>query len=266
MNQILSTISSFFLKPLAFTASRFCLCFASFYLFMTGLLLLIATPAYSDTHPKNDPALLPYSLSYAATYNGMDINAERQLKQEAGKYTLSTTAKNMLSNITEQGVFLVADNGTIIDQNYQYKRSILGMKKTEKLTYDREAGIAKYKGKKKKRQVTLEEGYLNRLTYQIQLRRDLINGSSPLEYQVISRGRLKTYKFERQGEETLETPLGNIKAVKVRRIRKDNDRETLLWFAPQWNHLLVQLWQREKGGEDYKIVLQQGSLNGTALK
>jgi len=222
--------------------------------------------ASTSSKAKQEPALLPYELSYAATYNGMDINAKRELTLESGQYTLRTTAKNMLSNITEHGGFIVDNSGTIIDQNYEYKRSILGIKKTEKLTYDRKAGTAKYKSKKKKRQVALKNDQLNRLSYQIQLRRDLINGKSPLEYQVISRGRVKTYKFETQGEETLETPLGNIKAVKVKRIRKDNDRETLLWFAPQWNYLLVQLWQREKGGEDYKIVLQQGSLNGNALK
>lgn len=254
MNITLSTIISFFLKPSVLSTVSLC------------FLLLMTAPVYSDTHPISDPALQPYSLSYAATYNGMDINAKRELTVESDRYTLSTSAKNLLSNITEQGGFLVEENGTIIDQHYEYKRSILGIKKTEKLSYDRKSGIAKYKSKKKKRQVTLEDGYLNRLTYQIQLRRDLINGKSPLEYQVISRGRLKTYKFEIQGEETLETPLGNIKTVKVKRIRKDNDRETLLWFAPQWNYLLAQLWQREKGGEDYKIVLQQGSLNGAALK
>jgi len=216
--------------------------------------------------PSPDLALIPFELSYAATYNGMDINAKRQLKLESGRYTLSTTAKNMLSNIEEQGEFLVDECGLIVDQAYKYKRSILGIKKTEKLKYDRKTGVANYDSKKKKRQVTLKDGYLNRLSYQVQLRRDLINDVSPLQYQVISRGRLKPYNFEVIGEETLETPLGNIKTVKVKRIRKDDDRETFFWFAPQWNHLLVQLWQREKGGEDYKIVLQEGMLNNQKLR
>lgn len=225
-----------------------------------------ANPSTAAPEHQSDPALIPFDLSYAATYNGMDINANRRLTLESGRYTLSTTAKNMLSNIEEQGEFLVDKCGLIVDQAYKYKRSILGMKKTEKLKYDRKTGVANYDSKKKKRQVTLEDGHLNRLSYQVQLRRDLINGVSPLQYQVISRGRLKPYNFEIMGEETLETPLGNIKTVKVKRIRKDNDRETLFWFAPQWNHLLVQLWQREKGGADYKIVLQEGMLNNQKLR
>ncbi|MEH6466943.1 MAG: DUF3108 domain-containing protein [Porticoccus sp.] len=212
-----------------------------------------------------DLALTPYTLSYAATYNGMDISAERQLTLNGDRYVLTTTAKNLFSSIEEEGAFLLDEKRGIVDQGYQYKRNILGIKKTEKLRYDREVGVANYKTKKKKRQVTLENGYLNRLSYQVQLQRDLINQVSPLQYQVISRGRLKQYNFETQGEETLDTPLGKIKALKVKRIREDDERETLFWFAPEWNYLLVQLWQREEGGEDYKIVIKEGSLDKKPL-
>jgi len=212
-----------------------------------------------------DLALTPYTISYSATYNGMDISAERQLKLEGKRYVLTTTAKNLFSNIEEEGTFLLDEKRGIVDQKYQYQRSILGIKKTEKLRYDWEAGVANYKTKKKKRQVTLEDGYLNRLSYQVQLQRDLINQVSPLQYQVISRGRLKQYNFETQGEETLDTPLGKITALKVKRIREDDERETLFWFAPEWNYLLVQPWQREEGGEDYKIVIQEGSLDKKPL-
>jgi Protein of unknown function (DUF3108) len=212
-----------------------------------------------------DQALTPYTLSYSATYNGMDISAERQLKLEGKRYVLTTTAKNLFSSIEEKGTFLLDEKRGIVDQKYQYQRNILGIKKTEKLRYDREAGVANYETKKKERQVTLKDGYLNRLSYQVQLQRDLINQVSPLQYQVISRGRLKQYNFDIQGEEILDTPLGKITALKVKRIREDDKRETTFWFAPEWNYLLVQLWQREEGGEDYKIVIQEGILDEKPL-
>ena len=229
------------------------------------LLCTLGTAQASDDKTDCDPALTPYTLSYSATYNGMDISAERQLKLTNDRYELTTTAKNLFSSIEEEGVFLLDENRGIVDQKYQYKRSILGVKKTETLKYNRETGVANYKTKKKKRQVKLKEGYLNRLSYQVQLQRDLINQVSPLQYQVISRGRLKEYNFETLGEETLDTPIGKIKALKVRRIREDDERETLFWFAPEWNYLLVQLWQREEGGEDYKIVIKKGSLDKKPL-
>ena len=222
-----------------------------------------AATANDDTNC--DPALTPYHLEYAANYNGMDINAQRQLTFDGKQYRLTTTAKNMLSSIEEEGAFVINKKQLIADQHYEYKRNIFGMKTTEKLTYEREARVANYKSKKKDRQVKLKPGQLNRLSYQVQLQRDLINQVSPLQYQVISRGRVKQYNFETLGEETLETPMGKIPALKVRRIREDDDRETLFWFAPEWNYLLVQLWQKEKGGEDYKITLKKGSLDNQPL-
>lgn len=230
---------------------------------LTLLSTLQVSMASEDTNL--DPALTPYQLSYAASYNGMDIKAERQLTFDGNQYVLTTTAKNMLSSIEEEGTFTLDTGQRIVDQGYQYKRNILGMKKTEKLKYDRNSGVANYKAKKKERQVTLKDGLLNRLTYQVQLQRDLVNQVSPLQYQVISRGRVKQYNFETLGEEVLDTPMGKITALKVRRVREDDDRETFFWFAPQWNYLMVQLWQREKGGEDYKITLKEGNLDKQRL-
>ena len=143
--------------------------------------------------------------------------------------------------------------------------SVFGKKKTEKLVYDHKNNVANYTSKDKHRQVSLDTEHFNRLSYQVQLRRDLINHCELLEYSVISHGRLKTYRFERLGEETLETPLGSINAIKIRRVREDNDRETVLWFAPQLNHLLVKLWQREKDGAEYQIVLKEGHFGGQPL-
>ena len=210
--------------------------------------------------------LQPYQLTYEASYNGMPISAERQLQAlPNGDYELTTTAANFFASITEKGIFSTDENGAFVHQSYQYKRNVFGKKKTEELIYDRTNMVADYTTKKKHRQVPLDKEYLNRLSYQVQLRQDLINGKELLEYQVISRGRLKTYRFEKSAQELLETDLGNIKALRVDRIRKDKSRQTALWFAPELDYLLVKLWQREEDGEEYQIVLQQGILNGQNL-
>lgn len=222
---------------------------------------LLAGPALAA---GTDAALQPYRLSYAATMNGMDINAERQLSINGDNYQLVTSAKNMLGSITEEGKFTLDGKGVIVDQGYQYERNIIGMKKEEELSYDRTAGVANYESKKKKRQVKLDGNYLNQLSYQIQLQRDLLNGVSDLQYQVIARGRLKDYNFEILGEENLQTPLGPFKTIKVRRVREDDDRETIMWFAPSLNYLLVQLWQHEDG-DDHKLVIKSGTINNQPI-
>ncbi|TNE81945.1 MAG: DUF3108 domain-containing protein [Gammaproteobacteria bacterium] len=234
---------------------------ALMYGLMLSCFVLFASPALA----ASEAALVPYKLSYAATMNGMDINAERELRVIGDSFEMVTSAKNLLGSITEEGRFKLDEQGVIVDQGYEYERNIIGMKKTEELSYDRNSGVANYETKKKKRQVKLDGNYLNRLSYQVQLQRDLIRGESDLQYQVIARGRLKDYNFEILGEETLDTPLGPFKTIKVRRVREDDDRQTLMWFAPTLNYLLVQLWQKEEDGDDHKLVIKAGSINNQPI-
>ena len=154
------------------------------------ILLLPLTAAAS-------PILEPFQLTYTAQYNGMDVVADRILKQHKDdSYELTTSAKNFFASIVETGTFRLNDDGAILNDRYQYRRSVLGSKKTENLVYDHNKQLAIYNSKDKQRQVPLDDpSYksepLSRLTYQLQLRRDLLNQSETLEYAVIRRGRLK---------------------------------------------------------------------------
>ncbi len=217
-----------------------------------------------------DTLLTPYQLTYSAKYNGLNISAHRTLKQlQDGRYEVNTTAESFFANIAETGVFSIDKNNNIINDSYQYRRNMLGKKKVEHLAFDRENNLAIYNAKDKQRSVDLSKvpggvEPFSRLTYKLQLRRDLMNGVEDLSYPVISRGKLRTYRFENAGEEMVETNLGHIKAIRVNRIRDDKDRETIFWFAPELNYILVKLWQKEDD-EEYQIILDQGTINGEPL-
>ncbi len=42
-------------------------------------------------------------------------------------------------------------------------------------------------------------------------------------------------------------------------------RKTVLWFAKDWDHLLVRP-HRVKDGKEYQIMLKQGTVDGRAVK
>lgn len=227
--------------------------------------LYSAAYAKADTGEINPLALTPYNLIYSSSYNGMDVKVNRNLTRKAMAYTLNTTAKNMVSDISEQAIFEIDAHGAIVELKYQATRNILGLKKKELLLYEQTIGIASYESKKKKRQILLSNAHFNHLTYQIKLQSDLINGVTSLSYPVIKKGKIKVYRFEILGEEALETPLGEINTLKIRKIREGSNRETFLWFAPRWNFMLIQLWHHEAGGSDNKMLLESGMLAGKGL-
>lgn len=47
-------------------------------------------------------------------------------------------------------------------------------------------------------------------------------------------------------------------------IRKSN-RKTILWFAKDWDYLLVRLYQMETDGKEYQIMLKEGTIDGKTV-
>ena len=75
---------------------------------------------------------------------------------------------------------------------------------------------------------------------------------------------IETYDFRVLGEEVVRTAAGLIDAIKVERVRDptQSSRKTILWFAKDWDYLLVRLHQVEKDGKEYQIMLKSGTVDG----
>lgn len=89
------------------------------------------------------------------------------------------------------------------------------------------------------------------------LRLDVAAGDKSFAYDIIDeQGRADEYRFAVMGNEKIATPYGELKTVKVERLRASNRRQTYFWFAPQLDYLLVQLQQFKEGDEQAKMSLK----------
>ena len=240
------------MRALSTTASTF----STFFLFC-----LLTTPLLA-TETAYPLTLLPYQASYSATFNGMPIEAERELVKVEQGYRLETSASNLLGKMRETELLHLDANGRIRIDGYTSKRSFFGSKRKEKLVIDHQHNKAIYTRKKKRRETVLQPDYLGPISYQLQLRRDLAQPDSPLEYTVISHGKIKHYQFERLGDEVINTGLGDVSALKIRRVRDNQERETIFWMAEKYAYLPVKVWQREEDGESYEMLLKSLTIEG----
>jgi hypothetical protein len=97
------------------------------------------------------------------------------------------------------------------------------------------------------------------------LRYDLQVLGKPNPYDIVDRKRLKQYRFELLGEELVETPIGKLNTVKLKRLRKEGSpRETIIWLAKDWDFLLTKIHQKENG-KSYEIILSEGELAGKPI-
>ena len=186
-------------------------------------------------------------------------SAVRTLKlQPDGTWMLQFDVDSLIADITESLHFRWQDNN-VIPLSYRYRLSgFMIRERTRQLDYDWDRGVVSghYEG----RSVNLElpPGALDPLGYQLQLRQDLKAGKTQMEYQVTEKGTFDQDVFAVIGEETLDTRVGRVTAVKLEKVRAPaNKRETLMWFVPELDYLLVKLVQVEKDGSRYEINVDE---------
>lgn len=105
-------------------------------------------------------------------------------------------------------------------------------------------------------QMDLEPGTLDKMLYQLAIMRDLEQGISEISYRVADGGKMKTYTFETFDSESVHTPYGDFKALKVERYRDDRERETILWCVEELDYLPVKVVNIEPDGLKTTALLQ----------
>ena len=187
-------------------------------------------------------------------------------KDDAGTLTFLSASKvagiaALFTNdeIVERSVWR-NDGATLRPSVYTYERS--GGKKDKKttVTFDWPNAQAKSTVKNKRYRLDIRPGTLDKLGYLLVMMNDLNEQRRELSYEIAEGDNLKVYTMDLLGEETLETALGSVKTLKVRRQRRNTKRETNYWLAPQLRHLPVKVEHVEKDGS--VITLRIESLSG----
>jgi hypothetical protein len=208
----------------------------------------------------------PFIATYNANYSGINVSAVRSLKATSDQLLeLRFEAKSWIASITEFSQFRWSEAGNLTPQHYTYERKGLGRERQANLTFnwDDKTVINDVQGKSWS--MDLPEVVLDKLGYQLQLRNDLINQRPLASYKVADGGRLKTYQFKHMGSELLNTSIGPLKTTKVERVREDSKRTTQIWFADDWDYLIIKLQQTEKDGKKYEINLTHATVNGQTI-
>lgn len=214
--------------------------------------------------------LQPFSASYTADWKQLPMSgtAERSLEKTSdGKWKLSFKASMMIASLSEEST-LTPDKDTLLPESYHFERGGLGKAKKSDLDFDWNTKVITGTDRGDAVKVALNRGMLDKSTYQLALQQDVAAGKKSMSYQVVDGNEVDTYDFRVLGTEKVDTKAGKIDAIKVERVRDptQNKRITVMWFAKDWDYLLVRLQQVETDGKEYNIMLLDGTVNGKTVK
>lgn len=204
--------------------------------------------------------LLPFVADYQAHYNGMEVSASRQLQRDGDSYREQLSMRSLLGSVDELSHFSLDANHWPRPHSSRYSLSLLGINRDERQQFDWQALEVDYRRGDKQRRIALEPHCLDLTTHRTALVADLRQRRESLDYCVINRGKRKQYRYTVVGEERIDTALGALNTLHVRRQRDaDESRNTELWLAIDWDFLLVRLHQFEED-EEYRLELTSATV------
>ena len=227
-------------------------------------LSLLAIPAVQAAE------LQPFKASYTADWKQLPMSgsAERSLtKNSDGNWTLNFKASMLVASLNEEST-LKLEKDKPVPLTYHFERGGLGKAKKADLDFDWNSKMVTGTDRGDAVKIPLNRGMVDKSTYQLALQHDVASGKKTMSYQVVDDGEVDTYDFRVLGAEKVDTKAGKIDAIKVERVRDptQSKRTTVLWFAKDWDYLLVRLQQVETDGKEYNIMLQDGTVNGKTVK
>ena len=225
-------------------------------------LALLALSMQANAQP-----MTPYDLGYQASFRGLKASAQRSLKVlEDDNYQLHTTIRLRLfgvtmSQILEDSVFRL-DQDDLLPQHYNYVQTGAGSR-SRSVDFDWDDGTAIAKVNDNVTKLQLDGPVVDELSAFAEVERQLAAGNTDIRYQAIDGNEISEDRFEVVAQEQVDTPLGKFNAVKLRKVRSpDSKRVTELWFASDWNYVLLKLYQRDPRGREMELNLSRATLGG----
>lgn len=233
--------------------------------------LALSLPAWSDSASILTDANLPpeFEASYEIHKGSIRVGEMKVSLTRVGDeliYESKTKPVGMAAFFL--GDQTINDRATLklINNSYrtiEFKHDMQDKKKNrnEHYLFDWDNNKASVKYKDKSKVLDIPEHTFDNYSAQLLLMREpekenIDKDNSSNTYSVISRGRLKEYKYQQETSELVNTKIGDFDSNKYVR-KKDNEKKTtyLGWYAKKLNYIPVKLDKFENGKLDVSIQI-----------
>jgi len=224
---------------------------------LLSLSCAVSFPANAE--PTSCPQ--PFTVTLDVEWHGMNAGTSTlQLKRNSATdytYTSSNKASGFFKlaipdTITQTSNFTIVD-GKVRPGTYVGDDGSSDTDKDVSLNFDWKKNLVTGTAENKPVSEQLEPGVQDSLSVQVALMCALAAGQSPKSFQLIDKDKIKEYQYRREGDATLDTPVGKLDTVVYTSQRVGANRLTRLWIAPSLGYLPVRAEQLRKGKRELQL-------------
>lgn len=222
--------------------------------------------SHAQSNPFDEP-LLPFEVVYDVGNNLISAgSANLSLKREGDEwvYSLTTRPKGVFKltgkgKIQETSIFTVVksadDNMRVLPKRYSYRQDEED-KRSVDAWFNWDNNELTYKRRGEERTESFSDPILDRLSVTLTVMNELKH--RPFEeakLTVFDTGRIKEVSFVNEGQETLNTQIGEMETIRVRSENVGSSRHTVTWFAPELDYVPVKIEQHKRGDLVARLTL-----------
>ncbi len=230
-----------------------------------SILTLLAVFAMNAEAGLADP--VPFEADYSVSRNGKALGDMRSRLSRAGDtslvYRSVTEGRNGLAGLLgvriEEESHLGVDGSGLHSSAYRYRQEMVARKRERALKIEADGRVHE-SDNDRKWEYTASGGAFDRhsVVLAIALRlREGVGDGVVFDVPVADKGAVEPWRFLVAGRERIDIGEGDIDTIRIERVRKDSERKTVSWHAPDMDFMPVKVEQVEPDGEVLTSVLQR---------
>ena len=223
-------------------------------------LALLAAAALSNTAAAD--GLKPFEATYDWGWHGMTVavstlRLEHQ-QDDTWRYTSKSEPRGIGRVFSERPVqeslLRITDEG-VQPLSYKADDGTSSTKRDANVTFNWESKTVTGIYEDAKVDMPITPGIQDDLSVQIALMVELLRGHTPTTFSLISGNSVREYRYERDGEETLKTPVGTLDTIIYKAQKQNSPRVTRFWCAPSLGYIPLRV-QQVKDKDDVQWTMQ----------
>jgi len=219
-------------------------------------LLLLPLVAFAE-NPR------PYTADYAVSRNGVALGKATvtfSLRPDGGydmhSLTRGTEGVAAIAGVSiEERSSLRLVEGRLETVSYRYQQQLAFKSRERQVRVDAGSGQITSTDKGQSTLIKYQPGVVDRSAVTVALIQDLAAGKKgDLTYPVVDHDAVGIQRYRTQATETLATPMGKQRALRVERIRESSDgRTTQMWLGVDRGFVPLKVVQTEANGETVEM-------------
>jgi len=212
--------------------------------------LLAANPGGRASAHDCEAAPAPYTAAYSVDRNGdpdgsMNVKLERA-GADSYRYSMDTRVRwGIFNAFIEERSDLVYRDGIVMPESFLQTQRVSLYKRQEVVEFDWISRKATGEKKRDDFEIDIVPGMQDKLSVYLFLADSICRGEFDVDAVVVSGPFLKNYDYRFQAAEALDTVLGRVETVHIRRGGPDEDKQTDLWHAGEAHFLPVKMVYRD---------------------